>query len=117
MGNCNCFSKFEKPNDQEITTDRTDPKAVYENIIKIQSSFRGYLARKNYYDERLASYNQQVLLNLQKFAVTNLKASLKKLSPYNYDLKSDADDPLFENRVFKPICQLPADQGVYYGEW
>ena len=119
MGNCNCFSNSEKLEAQEITTDRSniDPKAVYENIIKIQSSFRGYLARKSYYDERLASYNKQVVLNLQKFASTHLKTSLKKLTPYDYSLKSDAEDPLFESRVFKPIYQLPAEQGVYIGEW
>src|SRR5690348_17254641 len=107
MGNC-CISKDERLDNRESTSDRSsaNPKVVYENIVKIQSSFRGYLARKHYYDERLATYNKQVLQNLHKFAATHYKTHSHKLTPYDYHLEADYEDPLFENRIFKPYVQL-----------
>ena len=119
MGNCACFQKSAKTDSHEITLEQsqTDPKTVYENIIKIQSTFRGYLARKTYHDERLANYNQQVLHNLKQFASAHLKIRLQSLPPYPYDLTTDDEDPLFENRLFKPISHIAPDQGVYIGEW
>ena len=117
--NCNCLSKSEDGEYPEVSVDLLiiDPKSAYKNIVRIQSSFRGYLARKTYYDERLTRYNKQVIENLQKFAATQFKIRSYKMQPYKYDLKGDDEDPLFENRIFKPVVQLPGEQGVYVGEW
>jgi len=123
MGNCNCncscISKSDDLDGIEVSGERRmiDPKSVYQNIVRIQSSFRGYLARKTFYDERLTRYNKQVIENLQKFAATQFKIRSYKMQPYKYDLKIDDEDPLFENRIFKPLVTLPGDQGVYVGEW
>ena len=119
MGNCGCFSTVKGLETNELTTEhlKDDAKAVYENIIKIQPNFRGYLGQKSYDDEGITSYNEQVVYNLKKFASTHLKSRLKELSPYTYNSKFDGNDLHFENRLFRPISEIPNNEGIYIGEW
>lgn len=119
MGSCYSDSKVDKGDAHEAIVEQSqaDPKEVYEEIVKLRPSFRGFSEGATFYDETAGNYNHQVIQNLTKFASIHLKKRLQNLAPYSYDLSADIQDPLFENRLFKPTCHMLDDQGVYIGEW
>jgi len=118
MGNCGCTTKpkEEPANEVAFSKPKVDPNLSYRNIVKIQSVYRGHLARKQYYGMRLDIYHDRVLNHLNKFTKASLGAKLKRLKPFEYDVQEDELDPLFGQRVFKTLQETPGG-GTYIGEW
>ena len=116
-GNCSCLSKTSKEEENEFSVrKKPDPKLFLKKILKIQAFYRGYLARKKYYNMRLDSYNFKVCENLKSFAAQYLNSRFKKITPYVYNLEEDFKDPEFEKRQFRPATQI-GNGGTYLGEW
>lgn len=118
MGNCSCISKSGRDDFEELSIQKPkiDPNTSYKKIVKIQSNYRGYLARKKLYEIKLEHYNSKVIENLRKFAATYLASKFKKMKPYVYNLETDTEDQYFERRIFKPAQQF-LEGGTYIGEW
>lgn len=121
MGNnCGCINKANKEEKTEFSFPKPSPAVnmgeSYYQVVKIQSAFRGYLARKKLYDLQMNHYNERVIQSLRELAAAYFASKFKHIKPFTYDLQEDLKDPNFERRVFKPVQQFPAG-GTYLGEW
>jgi len=120
MGNCGCITKTNKEDRTEFALKKPNPNIniaeSYKQVVRIQAIYRGHLARKKVYEIRMREYNQKVSESLQQLASAYLSTKFKHLQAFNYDLEEDLRDPLFEQRVFKPVHQFESG-GTYLGEW
>ena len=120
MGNCGCLSKANREERTEFTFQK--PTFVEEigqsqqHLIKLQAVIRGYLARKRLYEIRMQDYNHRVTDNLKQLASTYFSTKFDHLHPFAYDCEEDLRDPLFEQRVFKPVQRSDIGE-TYIGEW
>ncbi len=120
MGNCGCLSNANKEDNNELPLNRSHMSIniaeSYKQVVKIQAAYRGYTARKAYYEVRMQNYNIRVLESLKQLAATYFSVKFKHLQPFTYDYEEDNQDPLFEQRVFRPVHHFQAG-GTYLGEW
>lgn len=130
MGACNCLAKQssnpELINERQNTTPGKNSSRIHkvkapqrtdeENVVKIQSVYRGHKARQKMDVVKLDQYKARVIEQLQAYIETcTQNPFVNKLSKCEY-LEDELDDPLFYNRVFKSLYEVPGG-GVYLGEW
>ena len=130
MGACNCLAR--QSNNPELINDRlasisgknssrthkvkATQKSDEENIVKIQSVYRGHKARQKTDTIKLDQYKSRVIEQLHAYIETcTQNPFVNKQVRCDYD-EDEIDDPLFYNRVFKGLTEIPGG-GVYLGEW
>jgi len=127
MGACNCLARQsanpELVNDKSsssgriIKSNRRDGKGSEEDqIVKIQSAFRGHKVRKDLNSTKMDQYKKRVVEQLHAFIETcNQNSFVGKQPPFEYE-ENEEEDSLFGNRVFKGPTEIVGG-GVYIGEW
>lgn len=130
MGQCHCIARqttaVELIHDKALTQQgRTTSKHTKsknssasdeDQIVKIQSVFRGHRVRKEIDMKKLEQYKTRVIEQLHAFIETcTQNPFVSKLPPFDYE-ENEIDDHYFANRVFKGLTDIAAG-GVYLGEW